>query len=295
MKLKDWVAFLSLTCIWGASFFWIKIAVREVDPLTLVAYRLAFGLLGLILFFPIFKPRLPRERRAWVSVAVLGITSSAIPWLFISWAETTIDSAIASVLNATVPLFTLVVAHLFLNDERITGRRVMGLLLGFAGVMVLAQRSTGTGVPQATVRSVASYAGKGAMLVATLSYAVGAVHARRHLGGVHALVQAFFSMVFSLALVLIAVSIFGEGPRLPARADTWAALSWLGILGAGIASFVFYRLLHSVGPTRASLVTYALPVVGVALGVVVLNERLDWSLAVGTLLIVAGVWAVNRR
>ncbi len=295
MKLKDWVAFLSLTFIWGASFFWIKIAVREVDPLTLVAFRLAFGLLGLVFFFPFLKPPLPRDRRTWVSIAVLGVTSSAIPWVFISWAETTIDSAIASVLNGTVPLFTIIVAHLFLRDERITVQRILGLLVGFAGVVVLAERSAAGGAPHDPVGALAGYAGKGAMLVATFSYAVGAVHARRHLGGVHALVQAFFSMVFSLALVLVAVSAFGGGPRVPAKIDTWVALSWLGILGAGIASFVFYRLLHSVGPTRASLVTYTLPVVGVALGVIVLKERLDWSLIAGTLLIVSGVWAVNRR
>jgi drug/metabolite transporter (DMT)-like permease len=295
MKLRDWAAFLSLTFIWGASFFWIKIAVREVDPLTLVAFRLAFGLLGLVLFFPVLKPRLPGDRRTWISVAILGLTSSAIPWVFISWAETTIDSAIASVLNGTVPLFTILVAHVFLHDERITARKIIGLLVGFAGVVVLAERTPGTGgVPLDPASHAANYAGKGAMLIATLSYAVGAVHARRNLRGVHALVQAFFSMVFSLAVVLVVVSVFRGALRVPARVDTWIALSWLGILGAGIASFVFYRLLHSVGPTRASLVTYTLPVVGVALGVIILNERFDWPLVVGTSLIVSGVWVVNR-
>jgi drug/metabolite transporter (DMT)-like permease len=133
------------------------------------------------------------------------------------------------------------------------------------------------------------------MLVATFSYAVGAVHARRNLRGVSALVQAFFSMAFSLVPVLVAVRLVDGGLRIPVRPDTWAALAWLGVLGAGVASFVFYGLLHSVGPTRASLVTYTLPVVGVALGVVILRERLDWQLVVGTLLIVSGVWVVNRR
>jgi drug/metabolite transporter (DMT)-like permease len=133
------------------------------------------------------------------------------------------------------------------------------------------------------------------MLLATLSYAIGAVHARRHLGGVSVLVQAFFSMVFSFAAILIAVFASGAGPRFPTRSDTWAALAWLGVLGAGIASYVFYKLLHSVGPTRASLVTYTLPLVGVTLGVILLKERLDWRLVAGTLLIVSGVWVVNRR
>jgi drug/metabolite transporter (DMT)-like permease len=128
-----------------------------------------------------------------------------------------------------------------------------------------------------------------------VSYALGAVYARRTLRGAGALVQAFFSMAFSLVPILAATFLAHGGPRIPTQADTWAALAWLGILGAGVASFVFYGLLHSVGPTRASLVTYTLPVVGVALGVIILGERLDWPLIVGMLFIVSGVWVVNRR
>jgi len=295
MKPKDWAAFLFLTFVWGASFYWIKIAVRDIGPVSLVAFRLAFGLIGLVAFFPILKPRMPREGRVWVYLAVLGLTSSAVPWFLISWAETTIDSAIASVLNGTVPLFTIVVAHFFLRDERISAARILGLLLGFFGVVVLAQRSGGVGEAAAPARSPMSLMGTGAMLLATFSYAVGAVHARRNLGGASALVQAFFSMVFSLAAILIVVLAAGDGPRIPTRTETWAALAWLGVLGAGIASYVFYKLLHSVGPTRASLVTYTLPLVGVTLGVIILNERLDWQLVAGTFLIVSGVWVVNHR
>jgi drug/metabolite transporter (DMT)-like permease len=293
MRLKDWAAFLFLTFVWGASFFWIKIAVREVDPLTLVAWRLVFGLLGLLVFFPIRKPPIPREKRVWVSLAILGITSSAIPWTLISWAEMRIDSAIASVLNGTVPLFTIVVAYLFLRDDRITSDTVLGLLFGFAGVVVLAQRTPAGDVPQAA--GGLNLIGKGAMLLSSFSYALGAVHARRNLRGTSALIQAFVSMVFSLIVVLIVIYAVRGGLPVPSRPDTWGALAWLGVLGAGVASFVFYGLLHSVGPTRASLVTYTLPVVGVALGVVLLRERLDWPLVAGTLLIVSGVWVVNRR
>ncbi len=292
MKLKHWMAFISLTLIWGTSFLWIKIAVREIDPLSLVAFRLAFGLAGLAVFFPIRKPHLPREARTWVSLAVLGLLSSAIPWVSISWAETTIDSALASVLNGTVPLFTIVIAHLLLHDDKITSERVMGLLLGFAGVFVLTQRPGGT--TAASVPGGGGFMGKAAMLLATLSYALGSVHARRSLRRVDALVQAFFSMAFSLVLV-VSVAALWKGVAIPARTDTWVAVGWLGVLGAGVASLVFYILLHAVGPTRSSLVTYTIPVVGVTLGVLILNERLDWHLAVGLGLIVAGVWAVNRR
>ena len=295
MKIKEWAAFLSLTFIWGASFLWIKIAVTEIDPFSLVAFRLVLGLIGLIVFFPLMKPPIPRELRVWVSLAVLGLLSSAIPWVLISWAETSIDSVLAGVLNGTVPLFTILIAHFFLHDDRMTFRRVAGLLLGFAGVVVLTQRDGGLANLFEDGGISRNLIGQGAMLLAALSYAVSGVHARRNLRKVSVLVQAFFSMVFSLIAILCIIPLMGRTLVVPALADTWVALVWLGVLGAGIASLIFYYLLHAVGPTRASLVTYTLPAVSVTLGVIVLKESLDWWLFAGTILIVSGVWVVNRR
>ena len=292
MKIREWIAFLSLTLIWGASFLWIKIAVQEVNPFSLVVFRITLGLLGLLIFFPIKKPTIPRRTRTWVDLAILGIFSSAIPWMLISWAEQAIDSALAGVLNGTVPLFTIIIAHLVIHDDRMTPGRVAGLLAGFAGVVVLTQRD---GAGLFTTGLNRNLLGQGAMLLASLSYAISGVHARRHLRNVGALVQAFFSMVFSLVFLVVAGALFGQPLEVPRETDTWVALCWLGVLGAGIASFIFYYLLHAIGPTRASLVTYTIPVVGVTLGVLVLSERLDWALAVGTLLIVSGVWIVNRK
>jgi drug/metabolite transporter (DMT)-like permease len=293
MKIREWIAFLSLTLIWGASFLWIKIAVQEVSPFSLVAFRITLGLLGLLIFFPIKKPKIPRRVRTWVDLAILGLFSSAIPWLLISWAEQSIDSALAGVLNGTVPFFTIIIAHLFIYDDRMTSGRVVGLLAGFAGVVVLTQRDGGADVLTSGLNR--NLLGQGAMLLASLSYAISGVHARRHLRNVGALVQAFFSMAFSLVFLLVAGAIAGQVLDVPREKDTWVALCWLGVLGAGIASFIFYYLLHAIGPTRASLVTYTIPVVGVTLGVLVLSERLDSVLVVGTLLIVSGVCVVNRK
>ncbi len=295
MKIKEWAVFLTLTFIWGASFLWIKIAVAEIDPFSLVAFRLTLGILGLVVFFAFKKPPIPREFRVWVSLAVLGLLSSAIPWVLISWAETSIDSAIAGVLNGTVPLFTILIAHFFLHDDRMTFQRITGLLLGFAGVVVLTQRDGGLANLFAEGGISRNLIGQGAMLLSSLSYAVSGVHARRNLRNVSPLVQAFFSMVFALVAILCVIPLMGGTLVIPSQTDTWVALIWLGVLGAGIASFIFYYLLHAVGPTRASLVTYTLPVVSVTLGVIVLKERLDWWLLAGSLLIVSGVWVVNRR
>jgi drug/metabolite transporter (DMT)-like permease len=295
MKIKEWAAFLSLTFIWGASFLWIKIAVQEIDPFSLVTFRIVLGLIGLAVFFPIQRPKIPRRLRTWVDMALLGLLSSAIPWVLISWAEQTIDSALAGVLNGTVPLFTILIAHLFVHDDRMTLGRVVGLLVGFAGVVVLTQRDGGGTTAELSIGVSRDLLGQGAMLLAALCYAVGGVHARRNLRNVSALVQAFFSMVFSLVVLQGVIPLMSGSVEVPIRAETWVALAWLGILGAGVASYFFYYLLHAIGPTRASLVTYTIPVVSVSLGVIVLSERLDWALAIGTMLIVSGVWVVNRK
>jgi drug/metabolite transporter (DMT)-like permease len=132
------------------------------------------------------------------------------------------------------------------------------------------------------------------MLLATLSYAASGVFARRKLRHVSALVQAFFPMLVATVLMWAALPFLERSITMPSGTVTWIAIVWLGVLGAGVASFIFFWLLHAIGPTRASLVTYTIPVVGVSLGVIVLKESLDGYLALGTVLIVSGVWAVSR-
>lgn len=292
MRIKIWTAFILLTLIWGASFLWIKIAVLEVGPYVLVAFRLLFGLLGLVGFVILRRPRLPRDAKTLRALVVLGVLNSALPWMLISWAEETIDSALATVLNGTVPLFTILIAHLALRDDRMTVPRVMGLLLGFFGVLTLTQRGSGElGSPRAG----SDFLGQLAMLAASASYAVSGVYARRNLAHTPVLVQAFYSMLVAAVLMWIALPFLERTVVIPGSVLTWVAIAWLGVLGAGIASYLFFFLLHTIGPTRSSLVTYTIPVVGVALGVLVLDERLDWFLVVGTILIVSGVWVVHRK
>ena len=138
MKLKDWLAFAALGLAWGSSFLWIKIAVQEIGPFTLVAFRLLFGILGLLLVVAISRPEWPKTRRQWLALVLLGITNTAVPFTLISWGEQYIDSAVAAILNSTVPLFTMVIAHFALSDDRLSAARLAGLLTGFAGVVILA-------------------------------------------------------------------------------------------------------------------------------------------------------------
>lgn len=294
MRTIEWAAFVALTLIWGASFLWIKIAVEDIGPQSLVGIRLLFGLIGLLPFVAAQRVPLPRGRRTWTALVVVGITSTTGPWFLISWAEQWIDSALATVLNSTVPLFTLLIAHMALRDDRMNRWKVTGLLAGFVGVLVLMRR--GTSADSTAVEGIrASILGPLAMLGAAVSYATSAVYARRALRHMRASAQAFYTTLVASVLTWVLLIFAEGGVEWPGGWLTWLAIGWLGVLGAGIALFLFYYLLHAVGATKSSLVTYTIPLVGVSLGVVVLKERLDLSLVLGTILIVSGVGIVNRR
>ena len=290
MNAKQLLGFLALTVIWGSSFLWIKLAVREVGPLTVVTLRLVFALLALVGFLMARRPPVPRGARLWSILLAQGLMSTALPWILITWAEQYIDSAVATVLNATVPMFTIVIAHFFLHDDRMTSRRLLGLVVGFAGVLVLVHGDIPTGFGGGGLVLL----GNLAMLLSSAFYAVSNVYARAKLRGVPSIVQAFYTMLLADAVMWIVTPALEAPFTLPAQGLTWIAIAWLGVLGAGISYVIFYYLLHTIGPTRISTVTYTIPVVGVTLGVVFLNERLDWSLVLGTVLIVSGVWGARR-
>ena len=287
MKLRDWVTFWTLGLIWGSSFLWIKIALDNVGPFTLVAWRLLIGVAGLALVVLFRRPTFPRGRRIYGLLALLGVTNTALPFLLISWGEQSIDSAVASILNGTVPLFAMVFAHFALQDDRMTRARVAGLILGFLGVIVL---MSGDLVP-GEVRT--GGLGQLAVLVASILYAFSTVFARKNLHGLSPVVQSFVPLVVAdLFIWTGAVAI--EAPVLaPTSGLTWFALVWLGLLGSCVAYLLLFTLLHRVGPTRTTMVTYVFPVVGLILGIVFLQEPVTASLLIGAAMVVAGILVVN--
>ncbi len=287
MKPKDWLAFILLGTIWGSSFLWIKIAVQEIGPLLLVALRLLFGILALIVVAAVTRPEWPRQRRVWINLTILGVINNAIPYALISWGEQSIDSAVAAVLNSTTPLFTMIVAHLALSDDRMTSWRVFSLLMGFSGVFILFSRDLSAGFH-------GSFLGQLAVLLASVAYAFASVFARRTTRGLNPAVQALVPLLGADLLMWGLAPVIESPLTLPSLPLTWLSVIWLGVMGVAVAFLLYFYLLHSVGPTRTVLVTYIFPLVGVILGVVFLNERLDWQLAVGAVLVVASVVLVNR-
>ena len=192
----------------------------------------------------------------------------------------------ASILNATVPLFTIVIAHLFLRDDKMTVQRVIGLLMGFVGVVVLLSKDLTAGAHS-------SILGQGAVILAAILYAGSSVYARRKTGSSPGLVRGAAPLVSATALMWIVAPVLESPVKIPQLPLTWVAVLWLGVLGSGLALILFYYLLHEIGPTRAATVTYIFPLGGVILGVIFLNEQLSWQLALGAVLIISSVVVVN--
>jgi drug/metabolite transporter (DMT)-like permease len=285
----DWLLFVLLGFFWGSSYLFIKIGVDAgLPPLTLVALRLLFGFLLLAAVVAAARERLPRRARTYAHLAVIAVLSVALPFGLITWAEQSVDSTLAAVINGAIPLVVIVIAALVLPDERITVPRVAGLLVGIIGVAILVGFDpavlSGTGALPAL-----------ALLGSTVSYAAGGVYARRFLSGLRPMIAALFEVAFALVIVGVLATLVDGPIALPSRADALFAVVWLGLLGSGLAFLVFFRLLGRWGATRTSLVAYLIPVVGLVLGAVVLREPIDARLVAGTALVVGGIGLVNAR
>lgn len=286
---QDWLLFVALGFFWGSSYLFIKIGVDAgLQPFSLVTLRLFIGLLLLVAVVAVARERLPRRPAMYGHLLVIGIFSVALPFSLITWAEQSVDSTLAAVINGGVPLFTIVIAASVLPDEGFTAPRIVGLLVGFAGVAILVGFDPGVLAGTSVVPALA-------LVGSTLSYAVGAVYARRFLHGLRPMITATFEVTFALVIVAVLAVTVGGGITLPGSVDALVAVLWLGLLGSGLAFLVFFRLLGRWGATRTSMVAYLLPVFGLALGAIVLGEPLDIRLIAGTALVVAGIALVNLR
>lgn len=282
-----WIVFVLLGFMWGSSYFFIKIGVEAgLPPLTLVAARLFFGFLVLVTVVRLAREPLPRSARQYGHLLVMSVVNIVLPFFLITWGEQSIDSALAAILNSTVPLFVIVLAPLFLPDEHVTLNRVVGLAVGFVGVLVLF-------VPDLGVLEGNSLLGWFALIGSAVSYAVGNVYAKRNVRGLRPMIPALFQVTFAL-VISTALALLLEQPigRVPVTPEAVFAVVWLGILGSGFAYLAYFRILQDWGATRTSLVAYLLPVFGIVLGTFI-GEAITINRIAGTVLIIAGVALVN--
>jgi len=281
----EWILFFILGFMWGSSYLFIKIAVDSFGTFTLIALRLLIGAAFLWVAFRLNGTSLPRDRRIYGHLVVMALINITIPFGLITWAEQSVDSALAAILNATVPLMVIVIAPMFLPDEPIRLNGVVGLAVGFIGVVLLVS----PGLTTAT----GDLAGSIALLGSSLAYALGNVYNRRNVRGLPPLVPAVFQVTFAFIIVSVLALILEQPWTAQPDLGDWFSVIWLGVFGSGLAYVVYFRLLGRWGATRTSLVAYLLPVYGIVLGYLVLQEPVDATLIVGTALVIAGVALVN--
>jgi drug/metabolite transporter (DMT)-like permease len=285
----DLLLLLALGIMWGTSYAFIKLGVETLPTFTLIATRLAIGLALLATVVAVAREPLPRSPRTYFHLAVMGAINIAIPFTLITWAEITVDSAIAAILNGAVPLIVIVLAALAFDDEPITLNRLAGVVIGYVGVVVLVL----PGLVAAAGGS--EFTGEIALLGSTLAYAVGAVYARRNIKGLRPMIPALFQVFFAFLMVSF-LALATENPfAVEWNATALIAVVWLGLLGSGLAYLVMFRLLSRIGATATSQLAYLLPVVGIITGAVMLDETVDARILVGTALILSGVTLVNGK
>lgn len=282
-RFRVWIAFALLCGMWGSSYLFIRIGVKEISPLALVALRLSIGALTILVIVVMRHQSIRVSWRQLTMIGVAGTINSAAPFLLISWGETSVPSGLASVLNSTTPIFALLLAGAILQDEPITPARLAGVLVGFMGVVVLLGRDLSGGIHWSGV------AGQGAIIVASVCYAAGAVFVRRTLRGVPSMTIATYVLLVS-AIEALALSLaFSPPPVLSMSPKAWLAVAWLGMLGSGFAFTCAYFVLEHWGASRYTLVTYVLPVIGLALGAIFLHEVIDWHIIAGSALVLGGI------
>jgi drug/metabolite transporter (DMT)-like permease len=279
---RRWHApFVSLAAIWGASFLFIKVAVVDLPPLLVALTRCALGAAVLLAVLAVRREALPREPRVWGHLAVVALLANALPFTLFAAGERHISSVLAGLWNATTPLFTLAVVTLALPEERPTPARVAGLLVGFAGVVVVLGPWRAAGG--------AELAGQLMCLGATLGYGLAFPYLRRTLSGRSESALSLSAGQLLCATGLLAVvAPFAGGPT-GSGLDTVGAMLGLGVLGTGLAYVLNFTIIRRAGATIASTVTYVIPLFSTALGIVVLGERPAWDQALGAIVVLLGV------
>jgi drug/metabolite transporter (DMT)-like permease len=280
------VALGAIALIWGASFLFIKVAVHDMSPMVLVLIRSASGSIALaVLMIALRRGLFPNLRSRLLPFAVMAITAGVIPWLAIAWGEERISSGLASILNATTPLWAAILVYWVIPTERPSPINYGGVLLGLTGVVILV-------LPDIISGGIGGdLVGAAAVLLASVSYAISALYQRRKLRGVNVFEANLGQLAFTAVFLLPAAV-----PSLPAahfEIKSIAAVLALGIAGSGIAGALYYYVLNSLGPVRGSGVTLLVPVTAVFWGATLLHEVVTVPIVVGMVVILAGIVLTN--
>jgi drug/metabolite transporter (DMT)-like permease len=290
MTPLEWALLLTLSFLWGISFFFVAVAVSALTPTTIVTVRVTVATLLLLAIMWALRARLPRDRESWRDFIIMGFLNNVIPFSLIAWGQTYIESGLASILNATAPLFAVVVAHVATSDERMTGARFAGVVIGFAGVVVMVGPSALADIGGELLPELACLGG-------ALAYAVSVVFARRFSRrGIAPLATATGQMMGASLIMLPLWVIVGDASAfvMPST-PVVAAVLGLAALSTVLAYVIYYRILATAGSVNLILVTFLIPVTSILLGALILSERLAPRHFIGMAAIGIGLACIDGR
>ena len=287
MTGRSWVLLVLLSLLWGGSFFFVELALRDLPPLTVVLGRVVLAALALHLYVLLRGKRMPTDPKLWRAFFAMGLLNNLLPFTLIVWGQVYIEGGLASILNATTPIFTVMLAHFLTNDERMTPNKVTGVCLGLVGVTVLIGPEALGGVGGNVLAQLA-------VIAAAVCYALAGIYGRRFKG-----VPTTFTatgMLTGTAVMMVPLAFVLEQPwRLRPDSVTVLAVLGLALLSTAAAYLIYFYILSVAGATNVLLVTLLIPVSAVLLGVLILGERLHWTAFVGMALILTGLLAVDGR
>lgn len=290
MGATEWAMLVALSVLWGGSFFFAGVAVKELPPFTIVTLRVALAALMLLVLVRATGRLMPTDRRVWAAFFGMGLLNNIIPFCLIVWGQTQIASGLASILNATTPLFGVLVAHVLTTDEKITSNKLAGVVIGFLGVTLMIG-------PAALMGLGAHMWAQLAVLGAAISYSFAGIFGRGFKTmGTPPLVAAT-GQVCASAIMLTPVAMLVDRPwslALPGAA-TWGAILGIALLSTALAYVLFFRILATAGAINLMLVTFLIPVSAILLGSLFLGERLDVKHFIGMGMIALGLAAIDGR
>lgn len=286
MPIRYWALIIALGAIWGCSFLFNAILIREISPLWVSAGRVTIGAVICWAAFVAMRRQAPRDWRIYAQLVVLGILNYAIPFALFPWSEEHLPSGIVGVINGMTPMTTVIVSQLWPGGEKATWNKVAGVLVGFAGAVILASPSLAQGFSGQAL----AYA---AALGATLCYALTLNYARRFKAVDSTVVAS--SSLSAAALIMIPIAFVFSGAPVITRPETWGALFGIGVFSTSFSFLLVYWLLPKVGATNLSLNTFITPISAILLGVLVLNESLLPVHLVGIVVIFVGLILIDGR
>ncbi len=288
MSLRDWAMLLALAAMWSVSYLFNKIGLTELPVLSVVAGRVGFAAVALVPMVYLSGQRLPGGWRAWLVFLVMALLNNVAPFTLIVAGQQWVDSGLTAIVIGTTPLFSVVLAHFLTNEERMTPARILGVLVGIAGLVVLVGPAALSGLGDELF-------GQGLIVGAALSYALAAIAGRRWLKGMAPLVAATGQILCASAILVTAAALADAPWRFAPSLAVWGAVLGSALLCTVLAYMVYFRLLASAGATNLLLVTLLIPVGAVILGALVVDEPLTLPMLVGMALIAVGLAIIDGR